>query len=148
MNKELAKEGKITMREIIKKIKMPESTKHSYKYDILHEIGHLICGISCCREHAEFEAHGSAKALAFLLEIDIGDAEERMSCYAGRSSHSACGRMKKIIPTKTRSQRKTKTIPSKARSQGKKKTIPSKARSQGKANLDTRTKACYLGHCI
>jgi len=75
--------------------KMPESNKYSYKYDILHELAHAICGWSCCREHCEWEAHGGAKVLAFLLEIDIGDAEDRMSCYAKRSSKESCGRYKK-----------------------------------------------------
>jgi len=72
-----------------------ESDKHKYKYDILHELAHAICGWSCCREHMEWEAHGGAKVLAYLLEIDIGDAEERMACYAGRSSHKACERINK-----------------------------------------------------
>jgi len=74
--------------------KMPESNKHSYKYDILHEVAHAIIGWSCCREHCEFETHGAAKMLAYLLEIDIGDAEERMSGYAGRTLRKACGRFK------------------------------------------------------
>ncbi len=69
--------------------------QRSWKYDILHEIGHLVCGDSCCREHAEFEAHGAAKTLCFVLGIDIGDAEERMNGYAGRSAHDACGRIER-----------------------------------------------------
>ena len=79
------------MNEIVK-AKMPESKKHSYKYDILHEMAHAIMGWSCCREHMEWETHGGAKILAYLLEIDIGDAEERMACYAKRSSKKSCGR--------------------------------------------------------
>ena len=83
--------------------KMQESNKHSYKYDVLHELAHAICGWSCCKEHAEWEAHGGAKLLAYLLDIDIGDAEERMRCYAKISSREACGRYK---PKK----RKTKKV--------------------------------------
>jgi len=65
----------------------------SWKYDIIHELCHAILGHSCCREHAEFEAHGAAKVLCKILQIEIGDADERMDCYAGRSSHTACGRI-------------------------------------------------------
>lgn len=73
--------------------KMPKTNKYySYKYDILHELAHAICGFSCCKEHMEWEAHGGAKVLAYLLEIDIGDAEERMKCYAKISSKKSCGR--------------------------------------------------------
>jgi len=66
---------------------------NSWRYSILHEIGHLICSYSCCREHAEFEAHGAAKAMCFILGIDIGSAEDDMTNYAGWSSHKACGRI-------------------------------------------------------
>ena len=69
-----------------------DKPKRSWKYDIIHEVCHLIVGYSCCKEHMEFEAHGAAKLLCGILQIDIGDAEERMSCYAGHSSHEACGR--------------------------------------------------------
>jgi hypothetical protein len=62
-------------------------------YDVAHEIGHVVCGDSCCREHAEFEAHGAAKMLCALLGLPLGDAEVRMDSYAGRSSHEACGRI-------------------------------------------------------
>ena len=71
-------------------------------YDIMHEIGHIICGYSCCREHAEWEAHGAAKALCQKYNFDIGDAEERMEGYAHRSNPKACGRYfnpTKHIPT-------------------------------------------------
>lgn len=74
----------------------------NFHYSLLHEIAHLICGYSCCREHCEFEAHGGAKVLACLLDIDIGDAEERMDCYAGWSSHKACGRIERKKKSKRR----------------------------------------------
>ena len=77
------------------KAKQLHGISSKWKYDLLHEIGHLICGYTCCREHEEFEAHGAAKTLAALLDIDIGDAEERMDCYAGRSAHGACGRIER-----------------------------------------------------
>ncbi len=66
---------------------------HSFRYDILHELSHGILGESCCREHCEFEAHGGAVMLAFILGIDIGDADERMNGYAGCSYRKACGRI-------------------------------------------------------
>lgn len=81
--------GKLRMDSI------PSATR--FHYDLLHEIAHLICGLSCCREHCEFEAHGGAMVLACLLDINIGDAEKRMAGYAGRTLHKACGR---INPTK------------------------------------------------
>lgn len=67
-------------------------------YDILHEIGHLVCGYSCCREHAEFEAHGAAKVIARVLgiPIDLKVAEEAMGCYAGFSAHEGCGRIAQV----------------------------------------------------
>lgn len=67
----------------------------NFHYNLLHEIAHLICGCGCCREHCEFEAHGGAKVLATLLNIDIGNAEERMDCYAGWSPRKACGRIER-----------------------------------------------------
>lgn len=67
-------------------------------YDYLHEIGHMVCGDSCCREHCEFEAHGAAKMLSRVLGlddvIDWDEVEESMSGYAGRSSNEACGRFR------------------------------------------------------
>ncbi len=57
-------------------------------YAILHEVGHMIAGYGCCREHDEYIAHGIAIGLSKanrikipkkrLLEIDV---------YAGRTSH-------------------------------------------------------------
>lgn len=97
INKRLSKEFKEVFDKTFRKsdvveVKLKESNKHSYKYDILHELAHTICGFSCCREHMEWEAHGGAKILAFLLEIDIGDAEKRMSYYTGISSRKGCDR--------------------------------------------------------
>jgi len=58
----------------------------SWKYDIVHELCHAILGYGCCREHDEYAAHGAAKVLCKMLEIDIGDADERMNYYAGRTA--------------------------------------------------------------
>ena len=72
-------------------------SKNATEYDILHEISHLICGWGCCREHCEWEAHGGAKVLCKLFNVDqkiIDDAEERMDCYAFRTNPIACGRFK------------------------------------------------------
>ncbi|KKM85022.1 hypothetical protein LCGC14_1293200 [marine sediment metagenome] len=82
------------MKEIYNtcKIRATEGIR-SWRYDILHELAHGVSGESCCREHCEFEAHGGATMLAFILGVDIGDADERMIGYAGISSHKACGRV-------------------------------------------------------
>lgn len=77
-------------------------------YELLHELSHIICGYSCCREHCEFEAHGGAKVLAKVIgiydRIDWKAVEQSMACYAGRSSHEACGRIrtKKVRKRKKR----------------------------------------------
>jgi len=73
----------------------------NYKYDILHEVCHQILGWSCCREHMEFEVHGATKLLCAVLDIDIGDADERMEYYAGKTSHKACGRINKKFTQKS-----------------------------------------------
>ena len=65
-------------------------------YTILHEIAHAICGYGCCKEHCEFEAHGGAKVLMKLLDLGLKKSDEKaMDCYAGTSSHKACGRITK-----------------------------------------------------
>ena len=70
-------------------------------YVLLHEISHAICGYGCCREHCEFEAHGGAKVLMKLLDLRFSkNDEEGMDCYAGRSSHKACGRIERNVPKK------------------------------------------------
>ena len=64
-------------------------------YDVAHEISHIICGYSCCREHAEWEAHGGAKVLCKMFGVDkreVEEAEERMGCYAFRTNPEACAR--------------------------------------------------------
>jgi len=83
------------MKTLIQKHSEEVQIGDGFRYDLLHELGHLICGFSCCREHAEFEAHGAAKALAILLNVDVSSGERNMDTYAGRSSHKACGRIVK-----------------------------------------------------
>lgn len=92
------------MKEIYNtcKIRTTENIR-SWRYDVLHELAHGIIGERCCREHCEFEAHGAAVMLSFILGIDIGDADVRMTGYAGCSSHKACGR---ITNFKTRKKKK------------------------------------------
>ena len=61
-------------------------------YTILHEIGHVICGMACCREHCEYMAHGAALALARVYKIRLKKANyEAMDEYAGYSPRKACG---------------------------------------------------------
>ena len=58
-------------------------------YAILHEIGHVIAGYGCCREHDEYIAHGIAIGLAKMLGIKI--LKKRLldiDVYAGRTSHN------------------------------------------------------------
>lgn len=47
-------------------------------YALLHEIGHqLTVGVSCCREHDEFMAHGFAIGLGALMGHDFtGDESD------------------------------------------------------------------------
>lgn len=61
---------------------------------LLHEIGHHFCGLDCCREHCEFEAHGVMVFLARILRVPLKDAE-LMDAYAGYSTlhPDACARM-------------------------------------------------------
>ena len=66
--------------------------KKATNYDAMHEIGHIICGWGCCREHCEWEAHGAGKMLCKLYGFSIGHSENRMTCYAHRSNPKACGR--------------------------------------------------------
>jgi hypothetical protein len=64
----------------------------STAYTVLHEIGHVLCGHACCREHCEYMAHGAAIALARLHKIRL--RKEWLSdidVYAGRSARKACG---------------------------------------------------------
>lgn len=64
-------------------------------YTILHEIGHVLNGYMCCREHCEYAAHGAAIALAYENNIQLPEgAERRIDVYAGRSSRKACGAIK------------------------------------------------------
>ena len=53
-------------------------------YVVLHEYGHILNGYGCCREHDEFKAHGSAVAIARILEIDLG--ETYIENYVGWSA--------------------------------------------------------------
>lgn len=55
------------------------------EYIVLHEIGHIFAGYMCCREHAEYVAHGVAIALARVHGIDISDSLEYIDYYAGRT---------------------------------------------------------------
>jgi hypothetical protein len=62
----------------------------------LHEIGHVLIGYHCCREHDEYLAHGAALALAKKYKIRFTEKEIRqVDVYAGRSAHDACGAIRK-----------------------------------------------------
>jgi len=54
---------------------------------LLHEYGHCVCGLGCCREHDEIKAQGAARAAAKRLEIDLPLEEDDhvIKHYAGRS---------------------------------------------------------------
>lgn len=66
------------------------------EYTILHEVGHVICGYMCCREHCEYAAHGSALALAKAYKIKLKKRDmDLIDNYAGWSSHKACGAIEK-----------------------------------------------------
>jgi hypothetical protein len=60
-------------------------------YTVLHEIGHVFCGLMCCREHCEYAAHGVAIALARVYKIRIPKKDlHDIDAYAGRSTRKAC----------------------------------------------------------
>lgn len=66
--------------------------KVANNYTVLHEIGHVINGMMCCREHCEYAAHGAAIALAKAYNIKLEKHDKySVDCYAGRSSREACG---------------------------------------------------------
>ena len=61
-------------------------------YTVLHEIGHVINGMMCCREHCEYAAHGAAMALAKAYKIKLHKYDKySVDCYAGRSARKSCG---------------------------------------------------------
>lgn len=65
--------------------------KRATAYTVLHEVGHVFCGSACCREHAEYMAHGAALALARVFQIRLSpDERRRIDGYAGRSPRKAC----------------------------------------------------------
>ena len=65
-------------------------------YTILHEIGHVLNGYMCCREHCEYAAHGAAIALARSngIRLPVG-SKTKIDVYAGCSSREACGAIEK-----------------------------------------------------
>lgn len=70
-------------------------------YTILHEVGHVICGYACCREHCEYMAHGAALALARVFDIRLSQTmRHRADGYAGSSTRKACAaiRHRKTLP--------------------------------------------------
>lgn len=70
--------------------------KKSTAYTVLHEIGHVLCGHACCREHCEYMAHGAAIALARVHGIRLRSNElEQIDAYAGRSARRSCGAYRK-----------------------------------------------------
>lgn len=55
-------------------------------YSILHEIGHIITGYGCCREHEEYISHGIAIGIAESMNINLNiDFYDEISPYANRS---------------------------------------------------------------
>ena len=70
---------------------------NSSNYTVLHEIGHVLCGEMCCREHREFAAHGAALVLSKVYKVRINKkrADELMCYYAGYSKRKDCKCLKK-----------------------------------------------------
>jgi hypothetical protein len=65
--------------------------KKATPYTILHEIGHVLCGYGCCREHSEYKAHGAAIALARVFEIRLTKRmRDGIDGYAGWTARKAC----------------------------------------------------------
>jgi len=68
-------------------------------YDILHEIGHIISGYGCCREHDEYISHGIALGIAKISNMELGENIHKIiESYAGRSSHIGCGAIDNELP--------------------------------------------------
>lgn len=80
--------------------------KRADPYTILHEVGHVLCGYACCREHCEFMAHGAAIALARTFGIRVTQTmRHRSDGYAGCSPRKACAairHLKKLSPEQKR----------------------------------------------
>jgi len=72
--------------------------KIATNYTVLHEIGHVLCGYACCREHCEYMAHGAAITLAKLNKIRLhSTAIYECDLYSGRSNHKvACAGYEKM----------------------------------------------------
>jgi len=66
--------------------------KDATTYTILHEIGHVLCGYMCCREHCEYVAHGAALALSkvYKIRINIKKVNNDIASYAGYSPKRVC----------------------------------------------------------
>ncbi len=65
--------------------------------DVLHEIGHVLNGYDCCREHDEWRSHGFAIAVARIFKLSedkIFDMENRMDGYV--DMHCSCPRIERI----------------------------------------------------
>lgn len=65
-------------------------------YEVLHEMGHVFNGYMCCREHAEYAAHGSAITLSKIFRIRLPNhSKYKANVYAGCSARKACGAIKR-----------------------------------------------------
>lgn len=65
--------------------------KLATNYTVLHEIGHVLNGYMCCREHCEYAAHGAAIALAKAFDIRLHpQAKREVDCYAGWTNMKHC----------------------------------------------------------
>lgn len=66
--------------------------RHCSAYVVFHEMGHVLNGHMCCREHCEFAAHGAALAYMKAHGFRVR-ATDRFRCdaYAGRTARRACG---------------------------------------------------------
>ena len=62
------------------------NTDKANAYTILHEIGHILIGRSCCDEHTEYLAHGYALGMSKVLKIELEDADKNcINIWSGKS---------------------------------------------------------------
>jgi len=70
--------------------------KIATNYTVLHEIGHVLNGDMCCREHCEYVAHGCAIGLAKAFNIRLHPtAKKECDVYAGFGVRKNCGILRK-----------------------------------------------------
>lgn len=60
-------------------------------YTYLHEIGHVLNGFMCCREHCEYAAHGAAVGMAIVMGLRLEpEVATSIDSYAGFTANDQC----------------------------------------------------------